>query len=1166
MPVPEEEEVDLIKFRTGAPEETDADENIARFNFQDRTLNFRSIKFGLSPNDVNGKADATAVTETLKGYAKKSDIPTDYLTESDKTELQGNIDAKTTMSEVEAKGYITEADLDGYATTSFTESNYQPKGNYLTESDKTELQGKIDAKTTMSDVEAKGYITTADLDGYATTSFTESQYQPKGDYAVTGDIPTSVSQLTNDAGYITEASIPTKLSEFTNDTNFITTAATVANANKVGGKTPAQISAMTNNTNLLTNGAGFITKSVDNLDNYYTKDSIDSLMSSKLERTTASTLPTTGAENTIYMIPKSTAGTQDAYDEYMYISSKWEHIGSSTVDLSNYYKKTETSGKTEISTALAGKSNTGHTHVSADITDALTASNTTTHLDWGAETSGKLVTNSYLAYWNGAYNSGGSSNLAYCNKGAFGTMATANTTSYSSATQVNTALGKKSDTGHTHDDRYYTETEVDTKLSGKSNTGHTHDDRYYTETEINTKLSGKSDTGHTHVSADITDALTANAITHLDWPEQSGNVVTKSYLAHWNGAYNSGNSSNLSYCNKGAFGSMATRSTSSYSSATQVNTALAGKSDTGHTHDDRYYTETEINTKLSGKSDTGHTHDDRYYTETEVDTKLGGKSDTGHTHAYLPLSGGTMTGGITGFAGATQLVTNTASALLAYKNTSATKCTDGSLFGTKDAPSYLRSSADNLYHYNANKDANYKILDAGNSAHTHSYLPLSGGTMTGAITFGKDATSAIKYEGTKSTQTLITFIDNTGDAYGNGIRIGGGGATIIGGGESAAGLASDLLSSGGNERMIIGNDTSIEFWSNCNTIANKISGTFDTSGCWNGQGFKKSGSSDSYVLLGGGGHKELSKLSAEYLTPHIIGNTTLATASPYTYKFKWATVSATGEYDTIHLVCLTSFVIDSTNNGSMLWEICFKKGAVYSPTILQRTVNDSNVRLYYKLNTTNGELTLGAQCSRWQRISNIVLVCENLSGTGSPAIDKISYLSNPTATDALTDFVEIGVGGRTKYADIPTGFGSKVGGGWGKLNTNNGYTITTGWNDGKSGEIIFANKSTKLYAQIDGEFYQNEGQNKVLDEVNYSAVTSSKTQIATALAGKSGTDHIHSDKLSLSGGTMTGSLKNSSTDAGNKSKINSTSTEVVNGKAIYNYIEDKLATTITITI
>ena len=44
-----------------------------------------------------------------------------------------------------------------------------------------------------------------------------------------------------------------------------------------------------------------------------------------------------------------------------------------------------------------------------------------------------------------------------------------------------------------------------------------------------------------------------------------------------------------------------------------------------------------LQTALDGKAASSHTHDDRYYTESEVNTKLG---------AYLPLSGGTMTGNI----------------------------------------------------------------------------------------------------------------------------------------------------------------------------------------------------------------------------------------------------------------------------------------------------------------------------------------------------------------------------------------------------------------------------------------------------------------------------------------------------------------------------------------
>lgn len=142
-----------------------------------------------------------------------------------------------------------------------------------------------------------------------------------------------------------------------------------------------------------------------------------------------------------------------------------------------------------------------------------------------------------------------------------------------------------------------------------------------------------------------------------------------------------------------------------------------------------------------------------------------------------------------------------------------------------------------------------KSADAANT-----YLKLSGGAMTGNI----------RYKGSKNTYDMITFVDNNVDAYGNGICIGGGGLTIIGGGESASEVLKQHTN-GGDENMIVANDAAIDFFSNMNSgWDSRKAGSFDTSGYWNGVGFKKNNSNDNYVLTGGGGHKAISTLSVSY--------------------------------------------------------------------------------------------------------------------------------------------------------------------------------------------------------------------------------------------------------------------------------------------------------------
>lgn len=55
-------------------------------------------------------------------------------------------------------------------------------------------------------------------------------------------------------------------------------------------------------------------------------------------------LPQTGESNVIYLVPKQTAGTNNAFDEYIYTNNAWELIGTTEIDLSNYIQKSNTAG------------------------------------------------------------------------------------------------------------------------------------------------------------------------------------------------------------------------------------------------------------------------------------------------------------------------------------------------------------------------------------------------------------------------------------------------------------------------------------------------------------------------------------------------------------------------------------------------------------------------------------------------------------------------------------------------------------------------------------------------------------------------------------------------------------------------------------------------------
>ena len=101
------------------------------------------------------------------------------------------------------------------------------------------------------------------------------------------------------------------------------------------------------------------------------------------------------------------------------------------------------------------------------------------------------------------------------------------------------------------DGRYYKQEQVDTMLAGKSDTSHNHDSRYYTETEMDGFLRAKANIA----SPTFTGQPKAPTFSQGD---NSTRIATTEY----------------------------------------VDTGLAGKSNTSHNHDTRYYTQASMNSLL----------------------------------------------------------------------------------------------------------------------------------------------------------------------------------------------------------------------------------------------------------------------------------------------------------------------------------------------------------------------------------------------------------------------------------------------------------------------------------------------------------------------------------------------------------------------------------------
>lgn len=457
------------------------------------------------------------------------------------------------------------------------------------------------------------------------------------------------------------------------------------------------------------------------------------------------------------------------------------------------------------------------------------SANGSTHSGWtNVDTDRNIIPDmSFIAFWNGAYSSVGASNLKYCAKGAFGSFAIKNSLAFSELASKPTTIA-----GYGITDAY-TKTQINTSLS-----------KYLLLT--GGTLSGDLVIGKIKLHYDSKN--NAIAISHTDANTNANLYATGGIAAYGEGTSTSGgglNGSVLSYASAIKLTSAGENELSQIASAwsiAQLNSRIVSleggsaldvvTSGTGNAVTAISKNGTTINVTKGTNFLTSHQSLANYLTKTDASNTYLTKSTASST--YQP-KGNYLTAH---------------QSLDGYVNNIVTSGTGNAITSvTKSGKTVTFTKGATFLTSHQSLSAYLKSADAANT-----YLKLSGGAMTGNI----------RYKGSKNTYDMITFVDNNVDVYGNGICIGGGGLTIIGGGESASEVLKQHTN-GRDENMIVANDAAIDFFSNMNSgWDSRKAGSFDTSGYWNGVGFKKNNSNDNYVLTGGGGHKAISTLSVSY--------------------------------------------------------------------------------------------------------------------------------------------------------------------------------------------------------------------------------------------------------------------------------------------------------------
>ena len=251
--------------------------------------------------------------------------------------------------------------------------------------------------------------------------------------------------------------------------------------------------------------------------------------------------------NTIYNnATASAAGLMSAADKSK-LDSVATGANKTVVDASFVANSTNPVQSKVVKSALDGKSNTGHKHVKADITDFPTSMPASDVSAWAKAATKPSYSKAEVGLGNVDNTADANKSVKYATSA--GSASTATTVVNGGAASADVARhvwfsDSSNETARVSDDNFKYNPSgnlLTTNISGNAATAssvtwgnvsgkpsaftpasHTHDDRYYTESEINTKLNAKANSSHTHTKSQITDFPTSMPASDVySWAKQS---------------------------------------------------------------------------------------------------------------------------------------------------------------------------------------------------------------------------------------------------------------------------------------------------------------------------------------------------------------------------------------------------------------------------------------------------------------------------------------------------------------------------------------------------------------------------------------------------------------------------------------------------------------------